>query len=105
MLEKLKDIVFDGEKWCRKSALDSALEILLQYRKCLDKNKGYSKVLVFSSWEMVPRMVSVMLSYEAERLTIGKLFHDARFKRGRGYFAPQKNGVLVSQGFEMKQRR
>ena len=35
--------------------------------------KNFSKVLVFSSWEMVPRMIAGMLSYEAERKTIGKL--------------------------------
>ena len=39
---------------------------------------------------MVPRMVSVMLSYEAERLTIGELFHNAKLKRGRGYFATRE---------------
>jgi hypothetical protein len=38
-----------------------------------EKNKDFSKVLVFSAWEMVPRMLSIMLSYEAELLTIGKL--------------------------------
>lgn len=41
-----------------------------------EKNKNFSKVLVFSAWEMVPRMLSVMLSYEAERLTIGRAFED-----------------------------
>lgn len=35
--------------------------------------KNFSKVLVFSSWEMVPRMIAGMLSYEAERSTVGKL--------------------------------
>jgi len=55
-----------------------------------DQNQGYSKVLVFSSWEMVPRMISVMLSYESERLTIGELFHHAERKRGRGYFATRE---------------
>lgn len=35
--------------------------------------KHFSKVLVFSSWEMVPRMIAGMLSYEAERKTVGKL--------------------------------
>lgn len=34
---------------------------------------NFSKTLVFSSWEMVPRMIAVMLSYEAERKTTGKL--------------------------------
>ena len=54
------------------------------------KNQNYSKTLVFSSWEMVPRMVAVMLSYEAERRTIGKLYHDASLKSGRGYFATKE---------------
>ncbi|NMA72991.1 MAG: helicase [Bacteroidales bacterium] len=33
----------------------------------------FSKTLIFSSWEMVPRMVSSMLSYEEERRTVGVL--------------------------------
>jgi hypothetical protein len=32
---------------------------------------GFSKTLIFSSWKMVPRMVASMVSYEAERLSIG----------------------------------
>lgn len=32
---------------------------------------GYSKSLLFSSWKLVPRMVSSLVSYEAERLCIG----------------------------------
>ncbi len=32
---------------------------------------GYSKTLLFSSWKMVPRMVASLVSYEAERLSIG----------------------------------
>ncbi len=35
--------------------------------------KNFSKVLVFSSWEMVPRMIAGLLSFEAERKTVGKL--------------------------------
>ncbi len=53
-----------------------------------EKNKEFSKVLVFSAWEMVPRMLAVMLSYEAERLTIGKAFENLKAtytnKIGRG---------------------
>ena len=33
----------------------------------------FSKTIVFSSWEMVPRMIAGLLSYEAERKTTGKL--------------------------------
>lgn len=32
---------------------------------------GYSKTLIFSSWKLVPKMVSSLVSYEAERLSIG----------------------------------
>jgi hypothetical protein len=35
--------------------------------------RDFSKVLVFSAWEMAPRAVAAMLSYEAERLTVGEL--------------------------------
>lgn len=33
----------------------------------------FSKLLIFSSWEIVPRMLSVMMSYYAELYTLGKL--------------------------------
>lgn len=32
----------------------------------------FSKTLIFSAWKMVPRMISALVSYEAERLSIGK---------------------------------
>lgn len=34
------------------------------------QNKDFSKILVFSAWEMVPRMLAVMLSYESERRNV-----------------------------------
>ena len=36
-------------------------------------SRNFSKTLVFSAWEMVPRMIGAMISYEAERRTIGRL--------------------------------
>lgn len=36
-------------------------------------NAGYSKTLVFSSWEMVPRVIAGLTSYEAERLVYKRL--------------------------------
>ena len=42
-------------------------------------NAGFSKILVFSAWEMVPRMIASLISYEAERRTILK-----RYKQERG---------------------
>ena len=35
-----------------------------------DNNKLFSKVLVFSSWAMVPKMIASMTSYEAERRVV-----------------------------------
>jgi len=90
-LEKLKDIVFEGGKNGSENLLwIPPSKAYYKTGSIFDKNKDYSKVLAFSSWEMVPRMISVMLSYESERLTIGKLFHNARMKRGRGYFASKE---------------
>lgn len=86
-LQYLKDQVFtDGQM--RSEMLLWVPASRPYYRDCgvFERNKGFSKVLVFSSWEMVPRMISVMLSYESERLTIGKLFNNAKSHRWRGYF-------------------
>ena len=43
--------------------------------------KDFSKVLVFSSWEMVPRMISTLISYEAERRTVGHKSDERENKR------------------------
>jgi hypothetical protein len=52
------------------------------------RNAGYSKTLVFSSWEMVPRMIAGLTSYEAERLTLGRLSNRDEVKDKR-YFAQE----------------
>lgn len=44
-------------------------------KSVFEQCEGYSKTLVFSSWEIVPRVLSTLTSYEAERLVnirIGK---------------------------------
>lgn len=49
--------------------------------------ESFSKVLVFSAWEMVPKMIASLLSYEAERLAVGKMggnyFSKNRYPQGR----------------------
>ncbi len=90
-LDKLKETVFVNEK----SGIENLLWIppskpYYKTGSIFDRNKFYSKTLVFSSWEMVPRMVAVMLSYEAELRTIGKLYSEVTIKRGRGYFATKE---------------
>ena len=49
-----------------------------KYYECGPKNifeqcDGYSKTLVFSSWEMVPRVIATLTSYEAERLVNNRI--------------------------------
>lgn len=60
-----------------------------EMRGAYKNSKGFSKILVFSAWEMVPRMIGAMVSYEAERLTVGKLVHQSKNqdKKNTGYFA------------------
>ena len=56
--------------------------------------EDFSKTLIFSSWEMVPRMISSMVSYEVERRTIGKLEnkdHDVKYFAKSRYPSPRLN--------------
>ncbi|MGI5935346.1 MAG: DEAD/DEAH box helicase [Oscillospiraceae bacterium] len=86
-LQCLMDTVFDSGK--------SGMEKLLwlppskPYYKtagAFSKSSNLSKVLVFSSWEMVPRMIACMLSYETERLNCVKINENKENKPKR-YFA------------------
>ena len=49
-----------------------------RYYRCGKDNifeqcEGYSKTLIFSSWEMVPRVIATLTSYEAERLVVNRM--------------------------------
>ena len=70
-LEKLKDVAFEGGSelylWIPPSRPYYSLQGA--YRN----SESFSKILVFSAWEMVPRMIGSMISYEAERRTVGRL--------------------------------
>lgn len=70
-LEKLKEVAFAGNAELYLWVPPSRPYYPLQgaYKNSAD----FSKVLVFSAWEMVPRMIGAMISYEAERRTVGKL--------------------------------
>ena len=51
---------------------------------------GFSKTLLFSSWVMVPRMVSTLVSYEVERRTVGNpATVDGQEAEARTYFTPE----------------
>lgn len=70
-MTKLKDTVFteNAEKllWIPPSLP------YYEFGGCYENQKHFSKVLVFSAWEMVPRAIATVLSYEAERKTVGEL--------------------------------
>lgn len=54
-------------------------------------SKGFSKILVFSSWEMVPKMIGSMISYEEERRTVGVVSNDEKItSTNNTYFTEAK---------------
>ncbi len=57
-------------------------------RGVFSRNAGFSKTLLFSSWAMVPRMVSCMLSYSAERLVTKGL---KKMKKRPGRYFREEN--------------
>lgn len=69
----------------------------------------FSKTLVFSSWVLVPRMIATLVSYEAERLTIGnrmsigkqekkrKIIH-SYFQKGQNKRSPRPQLVFTREG-------
>ena len=52
--------------------------------------EDFSKTLIFSSWEMVPRMLAGLLSYEAERKTVGKLAKANEAKEVHYFYTGEK---------------
>lgn len=50
--------------------------------------RNFSKIILFSSWEMVPRMISVMISYYSELYTLGEIKKDIPELR---YVSQKKN--------------
>lgn len=75
-LEKLKEVAFEGGSELYLWVPPSRPYYTLQgaYRS----SENFSKILVFSAWEMVPRMIGSMISYEAERRTVGRLGSQAK---------------------------
>ena len=62
--------------------------------RCFAESAGFTKTLLFSSWVMVPRMVSTLLSYEVERQTIGNAKSVGEQEKGeRTYFKENRSPV------------
>lgn len=83
-LENLKEILFKNE--FEKLLWIPFSKPYYITNSIFDKNTNASKILIFSSWEMVPKMIAGMIYYEAERLTVGKLYNSEKEKSGKGYF-------------------
>ena len=55
-------------------------------------NQGnFSKTLIFSAWKLVPKMIATLVSYEAEKMSIGKLPNEQGIK----YFVDKR---VANQG-------
>ena len=61
-----------------------------------------SKTLIFSSWEMVPRMLACMISYEAERRTVGKLAKDYQDRDVHYFYSGEKRYPSARLNFSVK---
>ena len=61
-----------------------------------------SKTLVFSSWEMVPRMLASMISYEAERRTVGKLAKDYGAREVQYFYSGEKRYPTARMNFAIR---
>lgn len=59
--------------------------------------RDFTKTLVFSAWEMVPTMIASMISYEAERLTLGALIKKKNYESKYHYFRDEKKRYPTSR--------
>lgn len=91
-LEYLQDILFKNEKahnllWVPPS------RPYYEPQGVFRKTNSFSKVLVFSSWEMVPRMLASLISYESERRNV-KVLKDRSSEEARNarYFSSNSKG-------------
>ena len=67
------------------------------------KNTEFStKTLIFSAWEMVPRMLACLMSYEAERRTVGKLARDYQDRDVHYFYSGEKRYPSARMNFSVK---
>lgn len=76
-LKYLHDLVF-GTRHEKKTKLLLWVPASNPYYKAggvfeSNEARNFSKIILFSSWEMVPRMISIMMSYYSELYTLGEL--------------------------------
>lgn len=62
-----------------------------------------SKTLIFSSWEMVPRMLACMISYEAENRTVGKLAKEREERSAHYFYTGEKRYPSARMNFRLRE--
>ncbi len=67
--------------------------------------EAFTKTLIFSSWEMVPRMLSMLLSYEAERKTTGKIAKQNPEREAKYFLSGNKRYPSARLNFTMRERK
>ena len=65
--------------------------------------ENLSKTLIFSSWEMVPRMLACMISYEAENRTVGKLAKEREERSAHYFFTGEKRYPSARMNFRLRE--
>lgn len=102
-LKYLHDLVF-GTRHEKKTQLLLWVPASNPYYKAggvfeSNEARNFSKIILFSSWEMVPRMISIMMSYYSELYTFGEL---KKVKPEIRYISQKKNrygeGRLKAEG-------
>ncbi|WP_303240729.1 DEAD/DEAH box helicase [Phocaeicola plebeius] len=102
-LKYLHDLVF-GTRHEKKTQLLLWVPASNPYYKAggvfeSNEARNFSKIILFSSWEMVPRMISIMMSYYSELYTFGEL---KKVKPEIRYISQKKNrygeGRLNAEG-------
>ncbi len=67
------------------------------------KNTEFSsKTLIFSAWEMVPRMLASLISYEAERRTVGRLAKDYQDRDVHYFYSGEKRYPSSRMNFSLR---
>jgi hypothetical protein len=94
-LEMLKEIAFENKSelllWIPPS------KPYYEPQGVFKEARNFSKILVFSAWEMVPRMIASLISYEAERRSVGKLVASNKDKKNTTYSAPNSRRFPVAR--------
>lgn len=99
-LQLLEDEVFGAASNKNKAELMLWIPAAKPYYRTnnvFSQNAGYSKLLVFSSWEMAPRMIAAMVSYEAERLNVDKLNSRAGVRKKKYFTRETKKRENVAR--------